>query len=90
MATDKAKDLVRMAVAALRCWKPSIPSMCRCNKSALVVGGGAAGMRAALSLAEQGFPVYLVEKECELGGNLRHVFTRSNGKDPQTCAENPK
>jgi len=43
--------------------------------TALVVGGGAAGMTAALSLAEGGFGVHLVEKENELGGNLRHVFT---------------
>ena len=40
--------------------------------AALIVGGGVAGMTAALSLAEQGFPVHLIEKEVALGGNLRH------------------
>jgi heterodisulfide reductase subunit A-like polyferredoxin len=52
--------------------------------TALVVGGGAAGMTAALSLASQGIPVHMVEKESELGGNLRRVFTTTNGVNPQT------
>jgi heterodisulfide reductase subunit A-like polyferredoxin len=50
---------------------------------ALVVGGGLAGMTAALSIAEQGFPVYLVEREPELGGHLRHIFVGLDGTDPQ-------
>jgi heterodisulfide reductase subunit A-like polyferredoxin len=56
--------------------------------AALVVGGGVAGMAAALSLADQGFPVHLVEKEADLGGNLRHVFIPRNGKDPQRILKN--
>ena len=44
------------------------------EKTALVIGGGVAGMNAALSLAEQGFPVHLVERTDQLGGNLRNVF----------------
>jgi len=62
-ATQKAKELVRMAVAraALLAPLPSIETPLK--KAALVVGGGVAGMTAALSLAEQDFPVHLVEKE---------------------------
>jgi len=53
------------------------------QRAALVVGGGAAGMTAALALADQGFPVQLVEREAELGGNLRQVVIPRNGQDPQ-------
>ena len=49
----------------------------------IIIGGGPAGMTAALTLAEQGFPVHLVEKEAELGGNLRHVFVPLDARDPQ-------
>ncbi|HJW83224.1 MAG TPA: FAD-dependent oxidoreductase, partial [Anaerolineae bacterium] len=74
-ATAKASDLVRMAVARAALLQPQRSIDVPVNNAALVVGGGAAGMTAALSLAEQGFPVHLVEKAEELGGNLRHVFT---------------
>ncbi len=84
VATSKAKDLVRMAVAraALLQSRPMIDLSV--DHTALVVGGGAAGMTAAISLASQGIPVHLVEKEAELGGNLRRVFTSSNGEDPRS------
>jgi heterodisulfide reductase subunit A-like polyferredoxin len=82
-ATDKARDLVRMAVARAAFLEPQNTIDVAVEPTALVVGGGVAGMTAALSLSEQGFPVHLVEKEPELGGNLRSVFTASNGKDPQ-------
>ncbi|MCP5099686.1 MAG: FAD-dependent oxidoreductase, partial [Chloroflexi bacterium] len=82
-ATSKAKDLVRMAVARAALLEPQHTVELPVQQTALVVGGGAAGMTAATSLAKQGFPVTLVEKEAQLGGNLRRVFTRSNGKDPQ-------
>jgi heterodisulfide reductase subunit A-like polyferredoxin len=49
----------------------------------VVIGGGLAGMKAALSIAEQGFPVYLVEREAELGGHLRHIYVGFDGTDPQ-------
>ncbi|MDX1613000.1 MAG: FAD-dependent oxidoreductase [Candidatus Promineifilaceae bacterium] len=87
-ATAKAKDLVRMAVARAALLSPQPTLDVPVQQAALVVGGGAAGMTAALSLAEQGFPVHLVEREETLGGNLRHVHTASNGRDPQqTLAE---
>jgi heterodisulfide reductase subunit A len=49
----------------------------------LVIGGGLSGMVSALSLANQGFEVHLIEKEEELGGNLRHVYFTLDGSDPQ-------
>ncbi len=83
IATEKAKDLVRMAVARSALLEPQRTINVAIQHSVLVVGGGPAGMTAALSLAESGFPVTLVEKEAELGGNLRHVFTSlpASGED---------
>ncbi len=72
-ATDKARDLVRMAVARVSRLQPLYTTPVPTEKTALVVGGGAAGMTAALSLAEQGFPVHLVERSDTLGGNLHHL-----------------
>ena len=82
-ATTKAKDLVRMAAARAALLEPQHTFDVPVQHAALVVGGGAAGMTTALSLADQGFPVYLVEKEAELGGNLRRIFIHSSGKKPQ-------
>jgi len=82
-ATEKAKDLVRMAVARVALLEPQHTVEVPVQQGALVVGGGVAGMTAALSLADQGFPVHLVEKETELGGNLRRVYTTNSGKNPQ-------
>ena len=54
------------------------------NHDALVVGGGVAGMTAALNLADQGYHVYLVERQAELGGRMRQVYHNALGGDPQT------
>jgi heterodisulfide reductase subunit A-like polyferredoxin len=82
VATVKAEDLVRMAVARAALLDPQPTLQVPVEHAALVVGGGVAGMTAALSLAEGGFAVHLVEKETQLGGNLRHVYTAGD-KDPQ-------
>ena len=82
-ATLKAKDLVRMAVARAALLEPQKTIEVPVHHTALVVGGGVAGMTAALSLVEQGFPVHLVERKPYLGGNLRHVFTQAGEKGPQ-------
>ncbi len=82
-ATQKSKDLVRMALAKVRLSQPLSRQTVRIEKSALVIGGGLSGMTAALSLARQGFDAYLVERERELGGNLRHVHYLLNGDKPQ-------
>ncbi|MBW2431598.1 MAG: FAD-dependent oxidoreductase, partial [Deltaproteobacteria bacterium] len=68
-ATEKAKDLVCMAVAKAFLAGPLQQTDLPVSRSALVVGGGVAGMTAALALARQGYPVHLVEKSEVLGGN---------------------
>jgi heterodisulfide reductase subunit A len=82
-ATEKSKDLVRMAVAKARLLEPLQNRYVPITKSALVIGGGASGMSSALDLAGQGYDVYLVEREKELGGNLRHLHYMLNGEKPQ-------
>ena len=72
-ATEKAKDLIRMAVAKAGHLEPQTEPELEIKPSALVIGGGMAGMSASMSLARQGFDVHLVEKEPELGGMLRHL-----------------
>ena len=82
-ATAKAKDLVRMAVGRVTTLEPLATSELEIEHSALVVGGGVAGMTAALSLADGGFEVHLVERQAQLGGNLRRVHSTLAGDDPQ-------
>jgi len=83
-ATSKAKDLTQMAVARAARLEAQHTFEMTVQRVALVVGGGAAGMQSAISLAEQGFPVHLIEMSNKLGGNLRTLHTRINGKNPQT------
>ncbi len=82
-ATRKAKDLVRMAVAKAMLARPLEEQEVPVTPAALVIGGGLAGMTAALSVAEQGYQAYLVEKSPRLGGNLRRVRSALDGVDPQ-------
>jgi heterodisulfide reductase subunit A-like polyferredoxin len=82
-ATLKAKELVRMAVARAVRLEPQHTIELPVEHTGLVVGGGAAGITSALSLAKQGFPVHLIEKSDRLGGNLLNIFTSNNGSNPQ-------
>ena len=83
-ATAKAQELVRMAAARAAALEPLQTMPVNIERSALVIGGGPAGMTAALALAGQGFPVHLVEREAQLGGNLRNMFyTADDAADPQ-------
>lgn len=82
-ATDKAVDLVRMAVARASRLMPLQQEAVPVQSGALVVGGGVAGMTAALALAEQGFPVHLVEKSGELGGTARQIHGTLDGGEVQ-------
>ena len=68
LATEKAKDLVRSGVARARFLEPQIEAEVPVTRAALVIGGGVAGIQAALDLADGGHKVYLVEKEATLGG----------------------
>ncbi len=80
-ATEKAKDLVRMAVAKAEYLKPLKPGQLSVNHAALIIGGGLAGITAALSLADQGFESYIVEKEPALGGNYAKLYYTLEGMD---------
>ncbi|MGR0479941.1 MAG: FAD-dependent oxidoreductase [Candidatus Electronema sp. V4] len=72
-ATDKSKDLVRMAVAKARGMRPLPEQRVPVTRRALIIGGGIAGMTAALTLAKQGFPSVLVEKGPVLGGHSPYL-----------------
>jgi heterodisulfide reductase subunit A2 len=82
-ATEKSKDLVRMAVNRASLLEPIPDISVGINKSALVIGGGVAGMTAALSLANQGFPATIVEKSSELGGAAKDLKKTWKGRDVQ-------
>jgi heterodisulfide reductase subunit A-like polyferredoxin len=82
-ATEKAKDLVLMAVARAATLKPLHQSPAEIKHGALIIGGGLSGIIAALSVAKQGYEAVIVEREKELGGNLRHVYYTENGDDPK-------
>jgi heterodisulfide reductase subunit A-like polyferredoxin len=82
-ATFKAKDLVRMAVARAATLRPFEDIRLEVDQRAMVVGAGVAGMTAALSLADQGFEVALVEREAEPGGIARRLRHTLQGVDPQ-------
>jgi heterodisulfide reductase subunit A len=74
-ATIKAEDLVRMAVARAALLEPLEVKTVSVTPHTLIVGGGVTGLRAAVDIGSRGFKVTLVEKESELGGNLRHLST---------------
>ncbi len=83
VATQKAKNIVRGAVARAARLKPLQEFELPVDKRALVVGGGVAGMTSSLSLANQGFEVYLVEKDTDLGGMARRIHFTLEGMDVQ-------
>jgi len=83
VATQKARQLVSMAVAKASLLEAQHTVDIPVQHAVLVVGGGAAGLSAAINLASQGFPVHLVEKQAELGGNLRCVWLLNDEADPQ-------
>ncbi|MFQ5407519.1 MAG: CoB--CoM heterodisulfide reductase iron-sulfur subunit A family protein, partial [Anaerolineales bacterium] len=79
----------RMATARAARLQPLQVSEVPVNNAALIIGGGAAGMTAALALADQGFPVHLIEREAQLGGNLRQLqFWVPDGR-PRGTAQSP-
>ncbi len=81
LATEKAKELVRMSVARAASLQPLHERQIPVTKRALVVGGGVAGMNAALGVADQGFEVVLVEKEPVLGGLANRLTKTIEGMD---------
>ena len=82
-ATEKAHDIIRMSAARACHLEPLQEFDLPVNKAALVVGGGIAGMNCALSIANQGHEVHLVEKNTELGGIARKIHSTLDGLDVQ-------
>ena len=82
-ATDKAKDLVRMAVVKAALLEPLSETTINMTPKALVIGGGVTGLNAALSLSTQGFGVDVVEKSRQLGGQANHLAYTAKHEDIQ-------
>jgi heterodisulfide reductase subunit A2 len=87
LATQKAKDLVRMTVRAIAFSEPLEEQELGIDQRALVIGGGISGMSAALSLARQGHETHLLEKSPVLGGQARHLFKTWKDEDIQANLE---
>ena len=81
LATEKAIDLVRMAVAKVALMEPLKEAELEVNQTAVVIGGGIAGMSAAKSLAKQGYETHIIEKGNRLGGQALNLFRTSKGED---------
>ena len=81
--TEKAKDLVRMAVGKVSLFEPMSEPQIKINQTALVIGGGISGMSAAKNLAAQGYHTCLVEKSGVLGGQARNIYQTWRGEDVQ-------
>jgi len=90
LATEKAKDLVRMAVAKARLLEPQIELEVPVLKKALVVGGGVAGLQASLDLADTGYEVYLIEKSPSIGGTMAQLDKTFPTIDCSICILAPK
>ena len=79
-ATEKSKDLVRMAVSKAAHIQPLPEQTVPVTPKALIIGGGVAGLTAALSIADQGFESVLIEKSSKIGGNLLNLKNTINGE----------
>jgi len=88
--TNKAKDLIRAAVARARTLEPLKASKVKVTPEALVIGGGIAGIQCALDLAEQGHKVYLVEKSPTIGGRMAQLDKTFPTLDCSGCILTPK
>ena len=82
-ATEKSKDMVRMAVAKATLFEPLEEATMPITHAALVIGGGVAGMTAAKNMSGQGFRTCLIEKTDVLGGQARHLHETWRGEDVQ-------
>ncbi len=89
-ATEKAKDLVRAAVAKVTLLEPEIETEVPIIRKTLVIGGGVAGIQAAVDLADMGYKVYLVEKEPSIGGRMAQIDKTFPTMDCSICILAPK
>jgi len=90
MATEKAKDLIAMAVAKAALLRPLEPESIPVSKDVLVIGGGVAGIAAALDLADAGLHVYLVERRPTIGGYMALLTDVFPTNDCSICVLGPK
>ena len=90
IATEKAKDLVKMAVAKVARLQPLHSTEIPVHKKALVIGGGIAGMQTALDIADAGFKVTIVERETSLGGKMVMLDKTFPTMDCSACICTPK
>jgi len=90
LATEKAKDLVRMGVAKARFLEPGIELRIPVGKECLIIGGGIAGMTSALALGDLGFKVLLIEKSSRLGGLLNKLYKIAPSDSTATEIIEPK
>ena len=89
-ATEKAKDLIRAAVERVRLHEPLQPRQESVTRAAMVVGGGIAGIQAALDIADAGYPVYLVERQPSIGGHMAQLDKTFPTLDCSACILTPK
>ena len=89
-ATEKAKDLTDMAIAKARLDESLEKKMMPIGKRVLIVGGGIAGIQAALDLGDAGFKVYLVEKDPSIGGHMTQLSRTFPTEDCAACILSPK
>jgi heterodisulfide reductase subunit A len=89
-ATAKARDLIRAAVERVRQHEPLQPRQEPVSQAALVVGGGIAGIQAALDIANAGYPVYLVERQPSIGGHMAQLDKTFPTLDCSACILTPK
>ena len=89
-ATEKSKDLVRMAISRARLLEPQEEIDIPVKQKALVIGGGVAGIQAALDLADSGYEVVLVEKEPSIGGRMAQIDKTFPTMDCSICILAPK
>ena len=83
LATQKAKDLVRMAVSKVALLQPLKETELEVNQTAMVIGGGIAGMAAAKNLANQGYETHIIERSDRLGGQALNLYQTPSGEDIQ-------
>lgn len=89
-ATEKAKDLTRMAIAKARLLEPLEASVVSVENKAMVIGGGVAGIQSALDLADMGFKTYMVEKQPTIGGRMGQLDKTFPTLDCSMCILAPK
>jgi len=83
LANRKALELIRLAVARVRAAQPVHKQKIACQPAALIIGGGLSGMSAALTIADSGYDVYLIERSEVLGGNLQNMYYVAEGDNPR-------